>query len=220
MANLNITPRPTDILFGKGTASINNVGNVAMRKLVGCSLKEYALIPKSKRAKKNRFIRDLVDVIKSSGGRFLRKPTDDGSWKEVTDEEARGKLGQELRDTMRNPNKQKKVSLKKLAGIAPHYKSVEEFDWRGIVQACLLVDLLDDEGFENETDKSKTNNQDRSTIKDEGPLDLEDGLTLQWFQSITHDGSIPLTSRPSSPSTLSINSVLSLRALSEFSFGC
>ena len=76
---------------------MNHKGNVAMRELVGLNLDRFnATTQKHERA---NIIEEVVQSIRSAGGRFLREdPNMNGFWAEVDDKAARQKVGIYFRD--------------------------------------------------------------------------------------------------------------------------
>eukprot|EP00977_Amphora_coffeiformis_P028413 scaffold35012_cov214-Amphora_coffeaeformis.AAC.1 len=62
---------PDDVLFGKGSPSCGNSGNIRFRAVVKLLLPLYVSTPR--RSEKDRLARAVVDIIKSRNGRFLRR---------------------------------------------------------------------------------------------------------------------------------------------------
>jgi len=131
----SIEPSDWDVLYGRSDYSLYHIGNVSFRTLIGYCLNDYESIPNTKRSMKTQFFRDIVDMIKRSGGRFLKRDNN-GGWSEVTLESARKKVGQELRDESKKPRILEKYSLVKTACMEPYFKSASDFDWFHIVTAC------------------------------------------------------------------------------------
>lgn len=66
--NLVSRPNPNDVLLGRGKPFQNWAGNQNMLGLIDGYRKRYH---ESERAYKHRIIEDVLQTIKSSGGRFL-----------------------------------------------------------------------------------------------------------------------------------------------------
>ena len=97
-----ITPRPMDVLLGRGRALMKHQGNLRLRKLVEAKFKYYNVCAQDKR----KFIScSIVQEIKESG-RFLKQ--EGRSWVVVSDETARLKVSHVFRgcrDRLRKANK-------------------------------------------------------------------------------------------------------------------
>jgi hypothetical protein len=78
----------------------------------GLSLPEYKALPQDRRVLKNRFLKGLVERITKSGGIFLKRlsPHSD-KWNEVSNAEARMKVGQQFRDVKKDPRVLENSSL-------------------------------------------------------------------------------------------------------------
>lgn len=82
-----------DVLSGRGGGTNNHPGNKQFRSLVDQYRSEYVL---SKKWAKREIARNIVDSIRSDGGRFLKK---EGSiWHDIGDQKAREKTSQALRE--------------------------------------------------------------------------------------------------------------------------
>ena len=82
-----------DVLSGRGGGTNNHPGNKEFRSLVDQYRSEYVL---SKKWAKREIARNIVDSIRSDGGRFLKK---EGSmWYDIGDQKAREKTSQALRE--------------------------------------------------------------------------------------------------------------------------
>ena len=81
-----------DVLLGTGKRVQYHIGNVRYRKLIEDCLGIYE---KSTYGQKKQINEEIMDIIKSSGGRFLK---DDGmGWCEVDEATAREKVGNAFR---------------------------------------------------------------------------------------------------------------------------
>lgn len=94
-----IVEKPTDIVCGRGFHITNHKGNLKLHIMVNTYRAEYL---KSHRSRKAKIIRHIIDEIKSTGARFVRrKESDDDSgaedWEVVDDETAYNKVSHALR---------------------------------------------------------------------------------------------------------------------------
>jgi hypothetical protein len=88
-------PNRNDVLLGKGKPNQQHPGNVRLRHLVELRLEDYAVARKSD---KTSFTREIVQTMKNSSGRFLKRDRD-GWWEEVPDEDAREKVSKAFGST-------------------------------------------------------------------------------------------------------------------------
>ena len=101
-----ITPNENDILSGRGAGVHSHPGNVRYRKLIQSYKLQYV---KSDPAKKKQIIKFVFNIAKQYG-RFLKLDPITEDWTLVSDEEARMKVGQALRENspkIKNQNGQK-----------------------------------------------------------------------------------------------------------------
>jgi len=100
LKNSEVIIGPYDILSGRGRDSYQNVGNRRFRVTIAMSLQRY--IDASTRLEKSKVILSVVDLIRSSGGRFLKwinnRSGDGGYWVELNERRVREKVGHALRD--------------------------------------------------------------------------------------------------------------------------
>jgi hypothetical protein len=89
---------PYDVICGRHKDAWNNVGNRRFRIIVALSVVKYIHAPT--RAHKSTVIRDIVDTIHSSGGRFLQqyKCRNASTWEELDEKQMYDKVGHALRD--------------------------------------------------------------------------------------------------------------------------
>mmetsp|Transcript_7000 Transcript_7000/g.14429 ORF Transcript_7000/g.14429 Transcript_7000/m.14429 type:complete len:302 (+) Transcript_7000:161-1066(+) len=87
-----------DVLCGRGGESNHYIGNKKYRKYIGERKDDYRKIDVKQRKQKTDFVRAIVQHIKNCGGRFI-DVTFDGKYYVVTDEKARKKTSQALRET-------------------------------------------------------------------------------------------------------------------------
>lgn len=101
-ANLVHTVNENDVLCGRGRGPAGHAGNVRFHKLV--AEKRMTYLTCTDRKEKTNICEDIIDVVKRSGGRFLKKISGSGSrtspklWKIVDDAKAKAKTGQALRE--------------------------------------------------------------------------------------------------------------------------
>lgn len=85
-------PGPFDVLLGREKISQENVGNVRYHFVIDTKIDHFE---SSSVREKTAMTREIVQVIKSSGGRFLK--LDSAGWTEVSDEDARKKVASAFR---------------------------------------------------------------------------------------------------------------------------
>ena len=89
-----------DIIMGRHKLAFNHIGNRRFRALVTDSLPKYFQFPR--RDQRSRLIQEIIQLVESSGGQFLKfNPTMGGRWVELDATEKRNKVGHALRDTAR-----------------------------------------------------------------------------------------------------------------------
>jgi hypothetical protein len=93
-------PGPLDVLQGRGLEAQVHPGNLRFRNIVAERQKVYN---KSLIHEKTAISKEIVLVIRESGGRFLRQDEGHG-WKVVDDNVARAKVSAAFRDRRRKPN--------------------------------------------------------------------------------------------------------------------
>jgi len=84
-----------DVLFGRGKGSNNHAGNAFFRMLVSSMANKYKT---SSRLQKTALSWDIVQLIKSRGGRFLCQKPGSDAWVEMKGRVLRRKTSQALRD--------------------------------------------------------------------------------------------------------------------------
>jgi hypothetical protein len=93
-------PGPLDVLQGRGLEAQVHPGNLRFRNIIAERQKVYN---KSLIHEKTAISKEIVLVIKESGGRFLRQDEGHG-WKLVDDNVARAKVSAAFRDRRRKSN--------------------------------------------------------------------------------------------------------------------
>jgi hypothetical protein len=74
-------PRRSDILFGRGSDCWNHCGNKRFRLIIAKYQEKYH--SKECRSEKMTVVAEIVEEIRSSGARFLRRNGDSKAWEEV-----------------------------------------------------------------------------------------------------------------------------------------
>lgn len=100
-----LEPSTEDVLFGRGGAINRHKGNEQFRSIISVMQKSYNL-DSNKKDDKTKISRNVVTLIKNSGGRFLtrenisksKKVTWSKWWVEVDDNKAMSKTSQALRE--------------------------------------------------------------------------------------------------------------------------
>jgi hypothetical protein len=90
-------PTSADVLCGRGQMNIIHPGNRKLRACVGLYLDSY-LNAKNRQAK-TRLVDKLVNMVRESGGKFLKKESgDSGGWFDIGDKHAFEKVSHVFRD--------------------------------------------------------------------------------------------------------------------------
>jgi hypothetical protein len=90
-----ITPRPFDVLFGKGRALRDYTGNMRANVLVAMYRPKYEQADKHD---KTDIAKRIVNIIHESQGRFLKFEVNEGCWVEVENDMAREKISHIFRN--------------------------------------------------------------------------------------------------------------------------
>lgn len=85
-----IAPTGLDVVYGKGKAIQDHVGNIRFRKIVDMHRQSYHAA--FRRADKTHISKEIVQWIRSMGGRFLQLDFATGKYHDVGDEAARDKV--------------------------------------------------------------------------------------------------------------------------------
>lgn len=102
-----------DVLLGRGGATNTNLGNRRYRTIVADHQAEYL---RARKKDKILIAREIVSIVKSNGGRFLKRNSAD-VWTEVTDRRATEKTSQALREGLDVRNK--KIRTNKQVRLRP-----------------------------------------------------------------------------------------------------
>jgi hypothetical protein len=91
---MGLTPRPEDVLFGRGKTVVEHPGNIRFRQVVDLYMLQYET---ANRTEKTRITEIIMYMVQGSAGRFLKR--DDGiNWEEVDDATAREKVAHAFRN--------------------------------------------------------------------------------------------------------------------------
>ena len=93
--NVIVIPTPRDVLFGRGGNMKAHVGNMRYIHMLEDNLEDY--LGASSRSQKLAITEQIVNSVKSNGGRFLRQDKD-GIWVEVSNKQAIDKVGHGFRN--------------------------------------------------------------------------------------------------------------------------
>mmetsp|Transcript_298 Transcript_298/g.494 ORF Transcript_298/g.494 Transcript_298/m.494 type:complete len:348 (-) Transcript_298:261-1304(-) len=99
------SPRPKDVLCGKGKAVFDHVGNRRFRFIVAMNIDKYH--KQMTKVARSAMVRSITDQVLSSGARFLKRSDNtaeklDDRWFVLSKEEARAKVSQTMRDAARD----------------------------------------------------------------------------------------------------------------------
>jgi hypothetical protein len=100
--NHQYEPTYDDVLCGRGGATNCHEGNVRFRAVISDHQEEYLAAKKKDKA---GIARQIVEIIQSRGGRFLRKNDSTSLWEPITDKKATEKTSQGLREGLDVRNK-------------------------------------------------------------------------------------------------------------------
>lgn len=92
----NYEVNDNDVMCGRGRATLKHDGNKAFRKISSLFLRRFLAC--SKREQKQQCIAAIIDVIRSSGGHFLKFDYTANQWYDIGDKAAAAKVGHCLRD--------------------------------------------------------------------------------------------------------------------------
>jgi len=91
------TPKPADVLCGRGKMALDHIGNDCFRVLISRAVNAYQAAPTKK--SKTHVIHKIVDTVHARGGRFLIHKN--GQWIDGGVEQGKRKTGYALRDAAR-----------------------------------------------------------------------------------------------------------------------
>jgi hypothetical protein len=116
----------TDVLFERGNFSYNHPGNKNYREYVKSLQDRYITSKKNDKVAVTTRVLDYIQ--KECGGRFLGHDEDGGSWRELTPEEARRKVGQSLRERNKRylPPARSRKNTKRALPVGPLPNRIQE----------------------------------------------------------------------------------------------
>lgn len=95
---MSITPKPADVLCGRGPKRFGHPGNRKLRSLVTFSLERYNNC--ESRKQKSLLIGEIIQKIHGEGGRFLKYNKESDSWCDGGVQAARSRVGFAFRDAL------------------------------------------------------------------------------------------------------------------------
>ena len=102
--------RPYDILCGRSKGIFDNIGNRRFRLTVGLYFKEYL---KEDHDGRRRLISSITQTLRHEAGARFLKPLDENRFVELTESEARKKIGSAFRELNRTSNSDRNSQKKK-----------------------------------------------------------------------------------------------------------
>ena len=126
---ISFTPGTYDVICARGKVAKNHSGNRYYRGLIRHALERYSGAT-SCRSEKTKIVTEIVDGIRSKGGKFVKKGSSDNDgiyWYEVDDHLAREKIGQNLRDSLSSQYKSS-TKAKRVRRVAAANKFVNDVD--------------------------------------------------------------------------------------------
>ena len=182
-------PQKWDILFGRTNESINHVGNVTFRTVVGISLIAYETLPTSFRAYRHEFLVSVVESIKRGNGRFLKK-NDAGGWIEVYDEKAREKVRQQYHNSIIKPHIMQAFMAVDNLSLLPFFYSPSDFNWSAMVEACER-ELHSMVNMSNQIAAIPENEEEIQSVNSEKGIDSDfDAIFGSDFDTLLGDGAV------------------------------
>lgn len=124
-----IDPGPNDVLCDRHPKAYGHEGNHAFRVLCEKrAVPEYAIhMTNNNKSEKGKLVESIIDIIHSSGGRFLKKTRKQSTWRVATKLQAREKVGIELRKAVHLHKKSKKEAPQSVQRYAAK-RSVDDID--------------------------------------------------------------------------------------------
>jgi len=96
-----------DVLSGRGGGTNNHEGNRYFRRLCDQRRHDYVM---SKKMRKKGIAKDIVEDIRSGGGRFLKRDDKTGDWEDIGEQKAISKTSQALREGLAQKMRQALVA--------------------------------------------------------------------------------------------------------------
>lgn len=172
------SPSCTDVICARGRVFWDHEGNRRYRALIAQATREYA--GSNCKLEKSLLVSEIIEAIRRSNGRFIKREKRGGRWVEADEGFAREKVGQSLRDGL--VAKYKSATKAKRERRSKLYKTcngdVDRVIRSNLVVAKKINDLLDrvEETGRHESDQSL------------GVLFLQTNLSI--LESIKQDGSL------------------------------
>mmetsp|Transcript_21451 Transcript_21451/g.35518 ORF Transcript_21451/g.35518 Transcript_21451/m.35518 type:complete len:261 (-) Transcript_21451:80-862(-) len=85
-----------DVMCGRGKGTLYNNGNRVFRQIIASFLDRF--LSSKKRVDKQACIAEVIDVVRDSGGHFLKRDNSTLEWYDIGDKAAAAKIGHSLRD--------------------------------------------------------------------------------------------------------------------------
>jgi hypothetical protein len=128
----NDEPTSFDILCGKDSTSICHIGNRCFRALVGFGIEEFKAL--SSQTEKYNFTNSIIQSIRISGARFLRRQPNGRGWEQVDPKVTKEKVRHAFQDALIRRRKRPNIRKDDISPvIKPYYNTAGHFDWKGIV---------------------------------------------------------------------------------------
>jgi hypothetical protein len=90
------SPSPTDVVCARGRAFWEHEGNCRYRALIAKATRKYS--DSTCKLEKSLVVSEVIEAVRRSNGRFIKKSRRGGPWVEVDELFVREKVGQALRD--------------------------------------------------------------------------------------------------------------------------
>lgn len=141
----------TDVLCGRDKVSHAHCGNRRFRHIIEMNRTAYqnALC----REAKTKITCEVVDMIRTCGGRFLKLNEETGEWLDVGDNYAKEKVSHALRSA-KDPNRPRTKKPRKVTKHVPTAEEDAQFDKALQQQQTIYESLLQQEREEGQSSKS------------------------------------------------------------------
>lgn len=113
-----------DIMCGRGKRALNNIGNRRFRITCGMHLEKY--LNSKTRAEKTARVTQIIEIVRSNGGHFVKQDTATKQWFDIGDIRAADKVGHALRDADKELHRKdafEKVSTNNLLPVSKKRKA-------------------------------------------------------------------------------------------------
>ncbi|CAB9505034.1 expressed unknown protein [Seminavis robusta] len=123
------TPRPDDVILGRGGKKHEHTGNERLQKMALEMVCEYM---KARKKEKGKLAEELVQRVHQNGGRFMEQKLDNGPWEVVSFDKARAKARDCLHSILADPKKLLRDRLRTFSvGDGNPFAGLEEDDAAG-----------------------------------------------------------------------------------------